>query len=479
MKKPSLAFLVSFTALLFALTLVPASASDEDGSYRVAQADYEILVDERGRRFLVDPYTGEVIRRLDRERRLTRRERLRERRARRRQRLQRELDGLFGLRERPRSRRRNDYEDGVVINRPRRRDNGRYLDEYDQDGYRIEEPRRRKRAQPPAPRRKRGTVERKPLPAPTRKNKQDDQVASLPNDSKPVETASPFSTIRKPNFNRTQVASLQVFLDREGFSPGVIDGKWGSNVVKAVSAWQEAKGRRLDLNKEALDYYVNESGGDTLIDYTITQQDVAGPFVPRIPVDYGRKAQLDRLAYTSSLELLAEKFHMSQAYLRELNPVKSFNRAGTTIRVVAPGETAGRKVHYIVADKGRKQVRAFDRNGKLVSAYPATIGSASTPSPTGTHTIERTAVNPEYLYNPKKNFQQGKNDKILTIAPGPNGPVGSVWIALSKPTYGIHGTPNPETIGKTESHGCIRLTNWDALELVKLVSKGVTVEFVE
>jgi len=204
-----------------------------------------------------------------------------------------------------------------------------------------------------------------------------------------------------------------------------------------------------------------------------------GPYIKSVPQDYAKKAELDKLAYASVVEMLSEKFHMSQSYLRKLNKGKNFNRAGTTIKVVAPGPKVTKKVHYIVADKGRKQLRTYDRNGKLVTAYPATIGSSATPSPSGSHSVERIAVNPEYTYNPKKNFQQGDNDKILRIPPGPNGPVGSVWIALSKPTYGIHGTPNPSTIGKTSSHGCIRLTNWDALELVKLVSKGVTVEFIE
>ena len=146
---------------------------------------------------------------------------------------------------------------------------------------------------------------------------------------------------------------------------------------------------------------------------------------------------------------------MSQQYLRKLNKGKNFHRSGTQIKVVAPGVKITQKVHYIIADKNRKQVRAYNRNGKLITAYPATIGSAATPSPTGTHSVERIAVNPEYTYNPKKNFQQGDNDKILRIPPGPNGPVGTVWIALSKPTYGIHGTPNPDMIGKTSSHGCI------------------------
>nr|WP_324288528.1 L,D-transpeptidase [Hoeflea alexandrii] len=118
-------------------------------------------------------------------------------------------------------------------------------------------------------------------------------------------------------------------------------------------------------------------------------------------------------------------------------------------------------------------------SGKLLAAYPATIGSSDTPSPSGDVTIERVAHNPGYTYNPKINFKQGNNDKILQVPPGPNGPVGTVWIALSKPTYGIHGTPEPSAIGKTQSNGCVRLTNWDAEELAGMVTPGVTVSFIE
>ena len=136
-------------------------------------------------------------------------------------------------------------------------------------------------------------------------------------------------------------------------------------------------------------------------------------------------------------------------------------------------------VARIVADKFQKQVRAYDEAGRLVAAYPATIGSSATPSPTGIHAVSRIALDPNYTYNPNINFKQGENDKVLTIPPGPNGPVGSVWIALDKPTYGIHGTPDPSKIGKTESNGCVRLTNWDARELAKIVKPGVPVEFIE
>ena len=207
--------------------------------------------------------------------------------------------------------------------------------------------------------------------------------------------------------------------------------------------------------------------------------DEAGPYVASVPADYGEKAKLERMSFTSVSEMLAERFHMDEGYLKTLNPGANFGRPGTVIKVANIGVNISTPVVRIVADKGRKQVRAYDAAGKLVALYPATIGSADTPSPSGNHTVARIALNPEYTYNPKLNFKQGNNDKVLTIPPGPNGPVGSVWIALSKPTYGIHGTPEPSKIGKTESNGCVRLTNWDAQELAKVVKEGVAVEFVE
>jgi lipoprotein-anchoring transpeptidase ErfK/SrfK len=300
-----------------------------------------------------------------------------------------------------------------------------------------------------------------------------------PADNAPARTVTPEIPV-KSNLSRLEITALQVFLDREGISPGVIDGKMGQNVNKAIVAWEQMTGETLDPNNaDDILERLRLSGGLAIKNYTITAGDAAGPFVASIPDDYAHKAQLPAMSYTSTAEMLAERFHMDEAYLRELNPGVDFSIPGTTIKVVEPGPIKKGNVTRIVANKGLKQVFAYGEDGSLIAAYPASIGSADTPSPSGTVTIERIALNPGYTYNPKINFQQGNNTQILQIPPGPNGPVGTVWLALSKPTYGIHGTPEPSKIGRTQSHGCIRLTNWDATELAKMVKAGVTVEFVE
>lgn len=311
-----------------------------------------------------------------------------------------------------------------------------------------------------------------------------DPLAAAPQETAPdtvIEAPPATGKMVAPAFTaRQDVAALQILLDRAGASPGVIDGKFGSNVDKALVAYRDITGANLKSTDTAdIKAALAATGGDAFTEYTITPEDAAGPFVASVPADYSEKAQLDHLSYTSVLQMLAARFHMDEAYLKALNPDTNFNRPGTIIRVANTGRKAAAKVTRIIADKGRKQVRAYDESGKLVVAYPATIGSTDTPSPTGTHAVSRVALNPNYTYNPKLNFKQGNNDKILTIPPGPNGPVGTVWIALDKPTYGIHGTPDPSKIGKTESHGCVRLTNWDAEQLAKLVSPGVPVEFVD
>lgn len=330
-----------------------------------------------------------------------------------------------------------------------------------------------------------GQIERSDLPPP-------DASASLEDDSRqpaiePPAAAMPAPgdmapAIEMPKGERAKerIAAYQVLLDRAGASPGVIDGRAGSNVDKAAAAYGELTGKYLDpSNEAAINAELEATGGPAFSEYTITNEDVGRQYVASIPEDYAHKAQLPAMAYTSVTEMLGEKFHIDEAYLKEINPGVNFNQPGSVIRVPNVGRPATAQVARIIADKRRKQVRGYDESGRLVVAYPSTIGSSDNPSPSGIVQVERIAINPNYTYNPKINFKQGNNDKVLTIPPGPNGPVGTVWIALSKPTYGIHGTPEPSKIGKTSSHGCVRLTNWDAQELAKLVKPGVTVEFEE
>lgn len=279
---------------------------------------------------------------------------------------------------------------------------------------------------------------------------------------------------------RQMMIRAQVLLDRAHFSPGVIDGRYGENVRQAIAAFEAARGLPVDGQLDAQVFEALAAGDATPVmqDYAITQEDVAGPFVETIPTDYEQMAKLEKLAYRNPAELLAEKFHMDEDLLRALNPNVDFSQAGTTILVVRPGaDVLPAKVARIEVDKAEREARAFDAAGKLLAVYPATVGSSDMPAPSGEWEVATVAPAPTWTYDPAKlNF--GKGDRKLTIAAGPNNPVGSIWIDLTKDTYGIHGTPDPEKVGKADSHGCVRLTNWDAQELGSAVSKGTQVVFV-
>lgn len=272
------------------------------------------------------------------------------------------------------------------------------------------------------------------------------------------------------------VARLQILLDQHGASPGVIDGFDGENMRKAVMGIQAMAAMPMTGIVDDAVLALVETGQPVIADYVIAAtdlDDVTGP----TPDDYEEKAQLDFLGYGSVQEALAERFHMDVDLLASLNPNAAFE-PGETISVAVTGADQRGDVRRIEADKSLRQVRAFDAQGNLIATYPATIGSQDTPSPSGSYVVEVVASMPNYTYNPDVNFQQGDNTEVLTIPPGPNGPVGSMWIALSKPTYGIHGTPEPSQIDKTSSYGCVRLTNWDAQELGSMVAKGATVDFL-
>ena len=437
--------------LPLAISVSPAATAERPVT--VAQMEAEIHIGRNGERIYVNPFTGEVVaiepaRRVHRDwnRRLPR---------------DRYEPGSRQFREVPPERRERHYPG-------------------------LEAPRRLRTLAPDIRDR---SVERAPLPgpavdAPARDQALADRPAldgratgAVSRDLAPDDRQGAQQPLAA---SRMMVAKAQVLLDRAGASPGVIDGLNGSNMANALDTWRRMTGSALDVTDESrIDSQLAARGGPAFAEYRITNTDAAGPYVASVPSDYGDKARLDRLAYTSPAEAIAEKFHMDEAFLRWLNPEADFSRPGTVIQVAVPGMRVLANVARIEADKGREQVRAYDSAGRLVAAYPATIGSSDTPSPSGTVTVERIAFDPEYTYNPKINFRQGANDKILRIPPGPNGPVGSIWIALSKPTYGIHGTPEPSRIGKTNSHGCVRLTNWDADELARMVKPGVTVEFID
>jgi lipoprotein-anchoring transpeptidase ErfK/SrfK len=188
---------------------------------------------------------------------------------------------------------------------------------------------------------------------------------------------------------------------------------------------------------------------------------------------------LPALSYRSPREKLAEKFHMSEQLLSALNPGQKFDKPGELIMVVnVTTEDSPQKAARIEINKSAQTLRAFDRNDKLLAFYPVTVGSAERPAPSGPRKVIGLSKSPTYRYNPDYDFPGVRTDKPFTIKPGPNNPVGLVWIALSEKGYGIHGTPEPSKISKSESHGCVRLTNWNALQLASMVGKGTQVDFI-
>jgi lipoprotein-anchoring transpeptidase ErfK/SrfK len=274
----------------------------------------------------------------------------------------------------------------------------------------------------------------------------------------------------------------EVLLDRAGFSPGVIDGRDGTNLQHALEAFDTANGLTADsaLDAATLNALVAADAAPAMQTYVITADDEAGPFIGTPPKDYQALSKLPALGYSTPLQALAEKFHMDQKLLQALNPGADFTKVGQTLLVAAPRATPrDMQVTRIEVDKSDDEVRAFGADGKLLAFYPATVGSTERPAPSGIFAVTSVAPHPAYFYDPARlTFTPAGAKGKLRIAPGPNNPVGSTWIALTVPTYGIHGSPDPTTIGKRQSHGCVRLTNWDAVELGKSVKKGVQVAFV-
>ena len=293
----------------------------------------------------------------------------------------------------------------------------------------------------------------------------------------------------------------QVILDRAGFSPGVIDGKSGQTLKLAIREFQTANGLEATGNADP-------STTDALNKFAVPPTRLVRipaafakmAFVPEFPEKAEDQAKLPALGYRNIMEALAERFHTTPETLVALNSAETSVAAGSVIRVpniadvqlaVVENDERGwagtlqalgvssdqPQVAKVVVDKSEGILRAFDANDKIIASFAATMGSSHDPLPIGNWTIKGVARNPEFHYNPKLFWDVSDSKDKLLLPPGPNGPVGVVWIDLSKPHYGIHGTSEPHTIGRAESHGCVRLSNWDAAKLAGMVKTGVKAVF--
>lgn len=324
------------------------------------------------------------------------------------------------------------------------------------------------------------------------------------------------------------IMQMQVVLERLGFAPGVVDNKDGLSLRNALSAFQQANnlsvtGKPDEATRGALARWSNIPATRVV---TIPEDFAAGPFQP-VPKEPSDQAKMQQRGYASLEEKLAERFHTTPEVLRQLNPggvpagakggapapgakaepaakpqqpAPHLFRAGQQIRVPNTGAdaidpagiddqpwlatlrnlgvgTQQPTVEKVVVSKSKGTLMAYDGKGKLVAAFTATMGSEHDPLPLGEWKIKGVARNPPFHYNPDLFWDADANDEKEKLPPGPNGPVGVVWIDLSKEHYGIHGTPEPQTVGRAESHGCVRLTNWDAARLAQMVKPGAVALF--
>ncbi|MEE4152841.1 MAG: L,D-transpeptidase [Erythrobacter sp.] len=274
-----------------------------------------------------------------------------------------------------------------------------------------------------------------------------------------------------------EILTVQVLLDRSRHSPGVIDGIMGGNTSRAVRYYRKTHGLPVSgkIDSVLMRSLISTQTGDVFRTYTISEDDVDGPFYPAVS-GFSQMARMERVGWVSPAEMLADRFHMDRDLLAALNPEADFSRAGTRITIISHGdEQLPSRVQRIEIRKADDAVVALDAAGTILASYPATIGSEQFPSPSGTMRVAAVAPQANYTFTPAG--REWGPDQTLVIPPGPNNPVGGIWIDLTREGYGIHGSPDPQLIGKTASHGCVRLTNWDAQELAGAIGEGVEVVF--